>query len=662
MELREIQCMGPFPIYALTTFTLNVCSNQHGKVSLTGTIEKQYEKSVITCKDDAVKFIIKDKAGEEKILFCGVIHTIELKHMKDVCVLTMEVMSHTIQLDKQKKRRSFQDQNLSYETLLKNIVQKEYQGDLLDSLTQGKKIESFLLQYDETDWEFFKRIISRLNGVLFPEICAQSPKIYVGLPNPGEKSIDITHDKTLSLDLTQSAWTKANEQRGTELDHIKQRIRSQSEYPLGTNLIYEGKPFTITEQTIHGDIQVQGGYLERTYTLQPRGGCYINHYYQENDTGLHLQGKVLEVDQDRFRVHLDIDEKQDPNTAYWFPIHSDYVANQHTGQYIMPEKGSVVYLYFPNRKEEEASIRAVRRIDGETNAKTQDPDTKYISNATGKHWKMDKRSLNIVIEEGHFFIEQDASKGIQIKSNQAIQITSEQDIQFQAPSVHLTAKEEISLEVKGSSLILDNETHFKSSKVSELGIPVPVVYQERVIPKSSGAVQEIEENSPAATKVISDKERKKEQKKQAIDQLTQEKRKLALQGSTKTATYRRVQGGIPPNASRKRIIVREDGKVHIPDKVANLNVSTRDDSHAQYFLKIRGETAEIVEFEIPEWLDQLIADHAIKQKGYNQNPANAGGTAPKIVDPTTPGLSYELPAPWIEWMEQYGTKGRVVKN
>ena len=129
-----------------------------------------------------------------------------------------------------------------------------------------------MLQYDETDWEFFKRIIFRLNGVLFLEIYAQSPKIYVGLPNPGEKSIDITHDKTLSLDFTQSAWTKANEQRGTELDHIKQRIRSQSEYPLGTNLIYEGKPFTITEQTIHGDIQVQGGYLERTYTLQPRGG------------------------------------------------------------------------------------------------------------------------------------------------------------------------------------------------------------------------------------------------------------------------------------------------------------------------------------------------------------------------------------------------------
>ena len=53
---------------------------------------------------------------------------------------------------------------------------------------------------------------------------------------------------------------------------------------------------------------------------------------------------------------------------------------------------------------------------------------------------------------------------------------------FRPPSVHLTAKEEISLEGKDSSLILDNETHFKSSKISEWGIPVSVMYQERMMP------------------------------------------------------------------------------------------------------------------------------------------------------------------------------------
>ena len=55
---------------------------------------------------------------------------------------------------------------------------------------------------------------------------------------------------------------------------------------------------------------------------------------------------------------------------------------------------------------------------------------------------------------------------------------------FRPPSVHLTAKEEISLEGKNRSLILDKETHVKESKVSELGVLVlPVFYQERMLLK-----------------------------------------------------------------------------------------------------------------------------------------------------------------------------------
>ena len=126
-------------------------------------------------------------------------------------------------------------------------------------------------------------------------------------------------------------------------------------------------------------------------------------------------------------------------------------------------------------------------------------------------------------------------------------------------------------------------------------------------------------------------------------------------------TYRRVQGGTPPNASWTRITVDESGNIKIPNKKANLNVSTGNDEHAKYFLSKRGSNAEIVEFDIPTWLDDFLQENAINQKGYRKNPLNQGGTAPKIVDPTTPGNSYELPAPWIEWLEEYGKNGRRIK-
>ena len=137
--------------------------------------------------------------------------------------------------------------------------------------------------------------------------------------------------------------------------------------------------------------------------------------------------------------------------------------------------------------------------------------------------------------------------------------------------------------------------------------------------------------------------------------------KGVAEASKETVTYRRVQGGTPPNASWTRIIVDESGNIKIPNKKGNLNVSTGNDEHAKYFLSKRGSNAEIVEFNIPKWLDDFLHENAINQKGYKKNPLNQGGTAPKIVDPTTPGNSYELPAPWIEWLEEYGTNGRRIK-
>ena len=137
--------------------------------------------------------------------------------------------------------------------------------------------------------------------------------------------------------------------------------------------------------------------------------------------------------------------------------------------------------------------------------------------------------------------------------------------------------------------------------------------------------------------------------------------KASKNASEEMVTYRRVQGGEPPNASRHRIQV-EDGKIVIPNKKSNLNISSGNADHANYFLNKRGKGAEIVEFDVPKWFDDFLNEYSIPQKNYTKNPLNQGGLAPKIVDPTTPGNSYELPAPWIEWLEEYASNARVITN
>lgn len=69
-----------------------------------------------------------------------------------------------------------------------------------------------------------------------------------------------------------------------------------------------------------------------------------------------------------------------------------------------------------------------------------------------------------------------------------------------------------------------------------------------------------------------------------------------------------------------------------------------------------------MEFDVPKWLDDFINENVIPQRNYKKNPLNQGGSAPKIVDPTTSGNSYELPAPWVEWIEEYATNAKVKKR
>ncbi|WP_189525243.1 putative Ig domain-containing protein [Nostoc sp. 'Peltigera membranacea cyanobiont' 232] len=121
-----------------------------------------------------------------------------------------------------------------------------------------------------------------------------------------------------------------------------------------------------------------------------------------------------------------------------------------------------------------------------------------------------------------------------------------------------------------------------------------------------------------------------------------------------TVTVFRVQGGEPPLASRRHIVIDANGNPKI--NRTTLNISIGDPSHAEHFLS-RRPGADITSFEIPNWMADFIDSEAIPQANYRTNPLNQGGLAPKVVDPTTPGLSYELPSIWAVWLEEVAIPG-----
>jgi YD repeat-containing protein len=129
---------------------------------------------------------------------------------------------------------------------------------------------------------------------------------------------------------------------------------------------------------------------------------------------------------------------------------------------------------------------------------------------------------------------------------------------------------------------------------------------------------------------------------------------LVENAAEETSTVFRVQGGEPPLASRRHITLDAEGNPKINE--TTLNISIGDPAHAEYFLSKR-PGADITSFEIPKWMSDFIHEEAIPQVNYKSNPLNQGGLAPKIVDPTTPGRSYELPSVWAKWLEEVAIPG-----
>ncbi|PPV12151.1 hypothetical protein [Clostridium butyricum] len=127
-------------------------------------------------------------------------------------------------------------------------------------------------------------------------------------------------------------------------------------------------------------------------------------------------------------------------------------------------------------------------------------------------------------------------------------------------------------------------------------------------------------------------------------------------------TYRRVQGGEGNKSSQPRVVIDNDGNVYISNKTAKLNVSIDNGEHSQYYVTNKRPGADIYEFDVPKWFDDMAQEYTIPQEGYKDNLSNQGRTAPSLNDISTSGKCVEFPSPWIEWIEEHASNGRVVKG
>ncbi|MCH6189352.1 GH-E family nuclease [Paenibacillus polymyxa] len=463
---ESLRFYGPFQPQHIEQLQITRTINDHAYLYISGMLSEEQGAACIDQNMEQEPIVIRqlnDQGQSLRRLFHGIVTRMSVHCVRGVYTFELEAASHSHQMDIKRKRRSYQDIHRTYDDLVTALVRKYQYGDAIDTVSNHAKLETFVLQYEETDWAFLKRLASRFGSVLVPEVTAASPKVFFGMPEGKQYKVERDVFYRVRKTFHELDVEKPGERAGSYVTYM---IESLQFYALGdliTLPIGQGKELVV----VRAVTTLADGLLRTRYDLQAEQDIRYARYENDQATGISLTGTVLKVQQDFVQLQLDIDPKQDPAKACWFPVSTRYVAEEHSGWYDMPEIGEQVELYLPTHREQDAYVTDSLRQQRHANGK---PNVKVWQHVQGSGVEMSEHDLTLSTS-GEFSITLHESSGITIGSPGNVQI--------QGGHVKLDAGEELSLEagtalyLKGgaSSMVLDGETDTKA----------PVIYQEGTV-------------------------------------------------------------------------------------------------------------------------------------------------------------------------------------
>ena len=376
-------------------------------------IDKKGDKTIVVTG----RSNISDEAGNatDKIFLNGVISKLRIKETK-AGALAVELLcsSKSILLDRIPRYRSFQDPTLTYTDIAQEVNKNYNDGETLVNVGEDmKEIPRMTIQYNETDWEYLKRIASytgqplmaNSNKVLvgfFKNMPAQTPNLtysYFGKETEEERTYYRVEGTEVYSVSTPIKLKIRNRVSGEEVENdyyvIESRIYNEGntlkcEYKLGKQADYFVDPIphekirgaVIEARTVHiartdesksehGRAEGSSDNLEgRTIGTKP-----LNKYIEkaENNQNENVKERVEASDIAVMTLNLTEgllklgENGQSFEDKYagksYFPYVTPY-SQSNTGFTPAPEANDRVALYFPNGNETHAIVLGAVNNDG----------------------------------------------------------------------------------------------------------------------------------------------------------------------------------------------------------------------------------------------------------------------------------------------------------
>lgn len=393
--------------------------NSHARLRIKGLLASQEN---IDQTMEEYSFIAYN--GDNEILFCGGTVTISVERTDlDLLLFELTALSHTRELDIEQRVRTFQDLDMSYSDVLKEIL-NAYQprGDFISTVDTDQKIPHMLVQYHETDWQFIQRLASRFHTSVLVECRQFSSRFYFGLPDrPVIKEMDYTAQQySLGKDIGQHAEVAYNHYpENIGLDGTVYEFRSYQDFDQYRpgDLLAVGKIPAIIGRVV---LKVENALPVCTYTVLDKNQAGLPYRNNRKIAGAKLYGIIKEIRLNTMRVDFDVDRRyaySGRNNTY-----IPYSGEENNGLgFYLSIPGSRVEVLFPDFEERSCFVSAAVRTK-DRGVERMIPSEKHLRNDYGKELMLGADQLDIIA---------DNAVSVQMMKNGMVSIKA-RDIMLQA--------------------------------------------------------------------------------------------------------------------------------------------------------------------------------------------------------------------------------------
>ena len=361
----------------------------HGILSADAETQEEW-KDYLLYEEDGRIGLFAEPGDSILPLFYGMVTRLEVKVQGGRCVLHLEALTESYQMDIAVNNRSFQDTAMTSHQLVKKILEPYPQSQILFSI-EDKELEQIAVQYQETDWAFLNRVLSSYGVSAYIAGNRQGIYLRAGLMDTEE---DADWDSLPYILRRDVAPRETNRELKGQICY---QVEAYDILPLGEKVLFKGKELYIGKV----DRFLRQGLLVSRYSLYFAEGLRVLKYHNPSLGGVSINGEVTAVSRNRLQVHLETDALTKYQEQYFFPFSTVAASPDGSGWYCMPKKGDPVRIFFPTADEKEGY--AIANIQGESapasDSPLYNPDIKDITMPDGKAVKFIEGGIQLTVGE-----------------------------------------------------------------------------------------------------------------------------------------------------------------------------------------------------------------------------------------------------------------------